>query len=79
MYLIFKDTDKTKEIIAKLRKMDPNLNVNVNTCSVVVSTKQKTLVGSITFIENVVKVWPVGEPNRYIMVPFRTLISVRDL
>ena len=79
MYLIFKDCDRTKEVVAKLKSMDPNLNVNPNTVSVVVSTKDKTLVGSITFIEHAVKVWPAGEPTKFIMIPFKILVSARDL
>lgn len=54
------------------------IHLNKTTVSVNVKTSNQ-LVGSIQFIDKRIKIWKAGEPQNYIHIDFRDLVSVTEL
>ena len=79
MYIIFKDTEKAKEKIQQLQKLDPTTQVNKNTINVVVKTSEQILCVVQVSPERQVKCWKAGNPNNAIRINFQDLVSVQDI
>lgn len=78
MYIIFKDTEQSQKLIQKLVVMDPTINVDKNSVSVVVRTSNN-IVGTISIIEKRMKVWKAGEPDNHLYIEFKDLVAIHDL